>query len=423
MAVYTELFEGSLPTSVSGTVDFTSSGKGTPSAVIAMVGLSTASTSSANDLDISMGVYDGTTQSCRYIRETDGSGTSECDQALSPHILTLGRYGLGTADIDASWITDGVRLTSVNSALADAYYVKILVIWGVDAAVNVANSQSSTDNTTTISGLSFQPKAVLLLTSEDSGTNTSGVDSCWSIGAVIDDGSLTQRCVSYGGEDGQGTTNNTIQFYENRIGSAIWNGSEDFSLECTAINSDGYGITTRDSDSGSASFIGLALGGADLDVNLETITTPTSLATQSKTITRYPWGLVSVLCTADSTALINGANAEGVSLGLGSAGDGLADADIGFASEHNAGTSDTYSKSSTQLNRLFDGANNQLVIDNFENFSNGGFDIDFTTVDATARKGFWLSLEGAAPATSLKQGLHKIETGEATGLHNIGTGI
>lgn len=387
MAQTVAVVRSTLSSAASGTTDFTKSGFGTPAAAIIIVCQANTTNNPQDNSEISIGFWDGTNQCVCMLQDRDNQANSDTrrnsDDSYGAIVVDSTSRSLYTV----SAVTDGIRLTlSTDNTTLDRYCT-VLLLAGVSAKVTNVTAGASAGNTVTSSSLGFAPDLVFFTgiggtTVDVSGTTT----ALLSFGVAGDQSGIVQRVLGWGQSHASTNEASFERYSETRCFSraALW------TAECTALGSDDFTLTTRDGSSSSGIIFALALGGADLSFDLGTLTTPTSTGDSSVSTDITPAAVLAVLGTATGTSEYTDSAANGYMIGL-------ADADGQFAHnafvEDNAATMNTGSVASAAALVNLDtssGGSRADMIDGTVTLNSSDFTINYSAVDATARKGWWV---------------------------------
>lgn len=405
MAQKTAVVRGELPfTSVGETLDLTSSGLGTVSAAIIIACNATASANPSTTSAMNIGLWDGTNQRASCYRDGDNQATSVCK---SSSITTRGIKFLTSSGVShefsVSSITDGIRLTLDVNTSGSARYVTVFLISGISAKLITFTPNATVDTTTESASIGFAPKAVLFTTIghtvADSGTVA---NSLLSFGiARQSDG--RHRMIATGANDAAGTSIVYKLFSETRCVGQVYNDALVWAGEITTWGSDTFTMTTRTAGSGSDVCFALVLGG-DVDIDCGTLTTKTTTGTEAVTTTHKPASVMIVSSSATSTTIETSTDADGWCIGFSNGTNHYA---------HNSTNGDNLNTTNVQseasATKIIDldlesAGFTALVEASVDSFNATNFTLNYTTANATARKGWWLSF--GAPATKLPAPVH-----------------
>jgi len=296
-----------------------------------------------------------------------------------------------------SWLTNGVRM---NFTTADvAYRVTAVFFAGDDLQAylglqNLGTGTSAID----ITAPNFEPDAVFGWTSHGADASNNEVFYGMCFGIAINDGVPTQYATSVIAPSAEAENMAQI-IWDNRIGGQKATGgtSVTYTLTAGTFDSQGFSITPSAS-AGSDDWLYLALSFGGKQFDLFPITTPTSTGVQSYTAPGFEPQFGFTVCTflqAYNTGYFDG---DVGSLGFGMFDDTEQWSPSTWASWFSGATHtsealcqlrdfgltayDPEARSTTTGVRALRDA-----------FTASGFDLDYTIVDGTARKGFGFALE------------------------------
>jgi len=381
------------PTS-SGTQDITFSGFGTPTAAI-VIGIESENSSvetfgSVYDgLGINVGFSDGINDRQASMVSTHAAATSQSSRTMQAAVIeqhnqTGSPFSL-LASATSEFITDGIRLTWAGAPVAHRYSVTLFI--GTDnVAVGDAIGIASND-------LGFRPSVIFAATT---GTNypDTVVAAVLSIGCVLDDGSNTERAIHMSDEVDRPTMANNIYVDTSESIGQAYSSSLSWSGNIT-IDNDGFDTSNLDVDEMIYLAIDLPSG---ISTALDTYATPTSTGGDTITGLGFEPGFVFLpLSNAATIDTINSTNVFGFQFGMA---DGTNEFSFNIATEDNIEDSNTQSKATESLVDLPYDDGTQLVAGTLASFDADGFTVDYTTVDGSARYGWYLAMETEVEATA-----------------------
>ena len=146
---------GALSSVVTGQINFTKTGFGTPKAYIVIVSFDTTDdTSVAAEGKVCIGFGNFIDQYCITHQDEDGSAKVDCDALKSntKAVVLLDASGAVDIDCDAATVTDGVKLTTTTNESASSPFATVIMFGGADLAADLRSSaiNSSQDGTATI---------------------------------------------------------------------------------------------------------------------------------------------------------------------------------------------------------------------------------------------------------------------------------
>ena len=187
----------------------------------------TADNTPTADGDISIGMTDGTNEVVIGYHAEDAAPSANTDRWHRTDAVVYAFDFSGTArhafSIN-SFITDGVRI-NVDNAAASGYFVHVILIGGDDVAGIAVGEQddlanNAATNTTISDGLTLNtdPDLIFMTTIGQSTASPSfSTNAIITFGACINDGSETQRCISFGSRSGSGNVESTGYVSNNEV--------------------------------------------------------------------------------------------------------------------------------------------------------------------------------------------------------------
>lgn len=403
MAQNVAVVRATLSATSGGTTDFTTSGFGTPAAAIIVLCNANTTNNPQDGANISVGFWDGTSQRVCSIGSTDNVATTDTYRYSDDSYGAL-VAGSANAAYTVSSITDGIRLTlSVDNTTLQRY-ATVILLSGISAKALTFTPNATVNATATSASLGFAPKLIFFTTvgatAADQGSTTS--NAILSFGFAETGG--THRMVGYGALTAAADSTCTLLYSETRCVGQIFNGVESWTGEVTTFGADTFTMTTRTGGSGSDVTFALALGGADLSYDVGTLTTRTTTGTQANATDIAPAALLLNLSTATGTSLETGSGANGFVIGMA---DSTNEYSHNYYDEDAAGTTNCGSVASStavvDLDSSSGGSRTDMCVATVT-FDSDSFDLDYTTVDATARKGWWVVFGGGGPVTHATTG-------------------
>lgn len=239
------------------------------------------------------------------------------------------------AGVVTAFVPNGLTINWTTNA-GDQKNIRILLICGCQAAVGAVTPASAINGTATVSGLAFQPKGILAIST---GNATFRVIDDLSLSFGACDASLNQGCVSIRSADDRTTTKVTASCSS---GLLMRSNRTDEQVEVTAINSDGFTITTRNNNDPDIQYY-LALD-CECGVSVDQIT---SLGSQNISVGgAFTAKAVIAMCSsADSINTIEDAPPQSEGIGIGFAtkdpADNIVNVSDSMISDDESGTTDS----------------------------------------------------------------------------------
>ena len=295
-----------LPTST-GTHDVTISGFGTPKAAIFIYyrDTGTAGTPSEQDAHVGYGFTDGSNEYATYCDWKEGGSTHSSQRAQQGICAILDESAANKAEFN-SWITDGVRLDVTNGSSLAGCHLDVIFFTGDDLSAAAGNMlvPGTTNQTRSVTGLSFQPNLVFFSTA-GIGTATSEIKAVQSFGCAYDDGTtITQAYQSRGNM--HNTKNLAFMRGGNGVcGQAFTTGTR-WRQELTSFQSDGFTLTEQVGNAGSdvMGYLALSIGTVAAKID-SAYGTPTSTGNDTITTTFTPQFMLGVFSKEQTTSNIS----------------------------------------------------------------------------------------------------------------------
>ncbi len=397
MAQATAVATGVLPSTLSSTIDFTSSGIGTVDAAILIFSDANTTNNPQQGSLLGVGLWDGTNARACAFTQNDNQNPTDTSRYSND------AYGVGfnnpptptiLAEYSVTSITDGIRLTMDTDATGVARYCHVLLIAGVDSSLITFTPNATQNNTTESASLGFAPEAIVFACIGATTADTNGAHAVLSLGVACSNGD--HRWLCRGSVDNVNPSSGTLQYSETRCVGQAFGGTLAWSGEVTTWGADTFTMTTRDGASGGDVCFALALGG-DASVECGTLTTPTSTGTDAVTTTFEPETVLLSLSLATSTTIETDADSNALCYGISDATD---DYCVSIVDEDAASPSDTESNSQAAKCLDVDTVVGTDSIDaTMDSFNATDFTLNYSAVNGTARKGFWIAFEKASAAT------------------------
>lgn len=401
MAQTVAVVRATLSATSGGTTDFTKSGFGTPTAAIIFTCAAAVTANPNASGQMSVGFWDGTNQRAVGFVGLDAQATSANYRSSDDSYGLIAPSSSATAQFayTISAITDGIRLTlSVDNTSVERYCTVILLS-GVSAKAGTFTPNATQNGTQASASLGFAPELIFFASCNSTAADINGNgDAVFNFGFAEING--TNRCIMRRVVDAQADEAAVIQFSETRGIGAISSSALIWTGEITMWGSDTFTMTTRDGNTSSVVCFFLALGGADLSYDTGTLTTPTSTGDNVNATDVSADALLLYLSTASGATYASDSQANGLMIGA-------TDDDGEFC--HNSfvedGATTTNTSSAAQAAQCIDldtssGGSLSNVCDATCTLNASDFTLNYTTVNATARKGWWVAFGPAAAGDS-----------------------
>lgn len=380
--------QGTLSGTLGGTTDFTSSGFGTPTGAIIFLSNANTNNNPQDDLNQTVAFWDGTDVRSASVFADDNQTLTRTYRAASTTAVHVTKDGAVYGGYTISSITDGIRLTMTQDDTDAPRYATVVLFSGVSAKVGSLTASNTLNGTASSGSIGFAPKLAFLLSTGATTDSHNGPPAVLSYG-FADRVSGRQGSVQWGLLDNVSTEGIGLQYSETYSTGQTQNSGIDWAGEVTAWGTDTFTLTTRLNISGNDRVFYLALGGADLSFDTGFLSTPTGTGTQSTDTTVAPSAILGAFSTAAGTALETDQDANGISYAAASTGNQFS---AGSAGRNGVSTTENHSFAST--NRFIDirtivSDTVTKLVEGTLSFGSDNFSINYTTVDATPRKGWW----------------------------------
>ncbi len=429
---------GQLPVSDTGTADFTKGGFGTPKACIIILTKDITDDTSVNTESlVSIGFSDFTDDYCITHQDEDASAKVDCD-ALKSNTSCYTRIST-SADVSvqgtADAITDGVRLT--NTSGSGQPFATVIMFGGADLAISLQSSaiNSSQDGTATVAHSGFtdgNDKLIFFIGSDISGEDSasSGINNsfgvCHATGSDSGGWTLVQRCMGWASDHAASVSAASATINTDQVLSMITEaGTQDWSLEVTALSNSGgtWTVTTRDNGAGAGMEVySLALDLDDRKAKVGSVNAPTTGSTWTPSVslgfTPQYVGLGTTLLSTENT--INSSTlsgALGVSSNTGS-GEETCHSWYNEDAVPDTNTNNLFRSRAVDLRNHSTGA----VVFDFQHssFNSGDWTYAINTVLVVTAKWFYWTIEEAAADTEDNLLADDVESASETSTPVIG---
>lgn len=403
MAQTVAVVRASLTATNGATTDFTKTGFGTPTAAIIIFDNSNGTNNPQTSSLLGVGFWDATDQRAISAGATDNQGTSATYRSSDDSYgLVMAADGSNKAAYTVSNITDGIRLTMSVDAISDSHFCTVMLFSGISAKTGTFTPNATQNSTQASASLGFAPKLIFFSTIGNTAADTAGGATCIvSFGFAAESGP-THRNLIHALSDAQGAELANVHFSTTRCVGQSSGDAQQWAGEVTTFGADTFTMTTRDGGTGSDVCFFLALGGADISYDTGTMTSRTATGDDVNATDITPGAILTAFSTAASTTLQTAAS------GANSLQFGMGDADGQFShnmsSQDAADTTDNNSRSTANKLISLDtstGSGATLFIEGTVTLNASDFTVNYTTVNATARLGWWVVFanSGAAATT------------------------
>lgn len=407
MAVNVGLVRVSANTST-GTQDITKSGFGTPKAAIFIVNKATTDGSNAASMNMSYGAATGASNEwCITGNSKDNVGTTETKRSgRTTRCIRIDVDGTVVVDGDAlftSFITDGVRI-DWQTAPSAAWLVTVILLGGTDltAKADNVNLGNSLDNLIDVTTVGFESDVLFAACQGSLAADANGSGYEPSMGLIHNNGAGTirQRCGAWNYTVGNAISRGYARVTETYgIMEITTSATVDWGGDFSDFDSSGFSVTTKIAGANNVELYYLALnfGGVN-DSWVGTHDTPTSTGNDSLTAIGFKPQLIFEIMSqteAIDTANANTALAGAFGLSVYTTSDEFS---ASVLNDIDLSTTDTNSSTDSLAVELQDDTGTLDLEATLVSFDATGDTLNWTSVDANAKKFFRLALEENAAA-------------------------
>ena len=403
-----------------GTIDFTSSGFGTPKAAVFFWTNADVDETSITHARGGYGFTNGFKDRALGWVGRDNQSTTTAkrtmrNDAVLIQIANNGGSITGEAAFD-SWITDGVRIDRSN-AFPRSHQVTCILFGGDDCRVAMATmSGSASLNGTATAVTNWRPKVLFTISQLLTTSSTIHSDARVMLGCAVDDGNETQGSVNFFDEDSAvvqsvsaGLVSQKYIAHHLSIGGTPGLVATQGALELTSFSGTGFEVTTREkAEAISFAYLAIDTGGAEVDLSF--FDGPNSATTEDITGKSFEPGLAMCLSSPissggyDAIALgAHGANSFGFGASsiVGGEGGGSCTWQTGQATSNcNSHTDDKL----IYLHNASSGRINQATITSGSgSWNTDGVTIDFLQGGFLSQKNILLLFENAPLAAQVDE--------------------
>lgn len=401
-----------IPT-VTGNIDITGSlGGRTPKAAmfIACGHQSALDPAETNDAEFMVGATDGTTQwATRTFANDNAASTQNGTNQRSDCCIAVPNQSLDSDLWRASFVSFAADKVTVNFGTANVANPRRMIcilFAGTDLTVNVGltGSLGAAATTTSITAPGFRPDVLFLAGDHSNAFNTTAASEYGIMfGIAVDDGTPSQRCVSWIEDSALGASAPGMAIHSNKgISQTTLNAATIAYEGAIAFTATGFDVTT-DASAGTDTYGYLALDLGGEAFSLIGIDTPTAIGEVEYTTPGHPPRMVLFVGTAmeaTDTAVMSalaGALAVGAVMTEGSLTGTSARARI----QSGADPTNTGSFMPATGAPFFCPTDvsmaTSVVSATYGGNLEDGFALDYTAVNAAVKKGFALTLGDGVP--------------------------
>lgn len=383
-------------TGTGSSVSFTSSGFGTPTGAIILWSAATSSNADTAHARNAITLWAGSNTGSVYAITQDNKATTVTNRGIYDSVIANLPNSSGTADFvgSISTTTDGITITFSDTPAAD--YKVTIVLFGGDAVCSVGAvdiGQVGNGGSYTYTNAAESPDVVFFVSSNSTGINTTSSSAYFMFGMAVNDGSMTQRTVTWSEAYNSGASAITIVVKKNALFTEP--NLTDY-LSLTAFTSTGFTLTGTNTTNTTA--IILTVSGLT-GVSLDDTAMPSSTGTTSWTGPGFEPDLLFNVQTGVPAYNANDWSQD-LNLTMGCT-DGITTGGVADYALDGAVTTDTANRHNTTL-----GTTNQTAADEQWNFTLDSFDSDgynfaYTEVGTSGDIGFTLAIQFESSLTPI----------------------
>lgn len=378
-----------------------------PKAVLAFYGSQTA-TGGSSDAHLGFG-FSGTAAEdiSIYYNSDDNVTTSDTVRStLTNAFLKSTVAGATTARITATMSSLGTdKFTANFTATVSGVKHPFLALGGADITNAVAGTVSSSTDTSnfSVTGLGFQPDIVFLAVQLISGTGTANNTSTISFGVAKS--SSARWCTVMRSQNAVADANTVRGFYNNKCliitSSTVASTADEYDL--VSMDSGGFTLSHATSSGAAWTIAYLAIKGGQWAVGDFTQATSTGVQTSVSGLAFQPVGILLGSAVHDTANTI----VDTARMSIGAASSTTSREAIFAGDEDAAATMKTDSYYATDkvivlCDEAGGGAPTVLAAADLSSLDSGGFSLNWTTADATARNIGYVAFGSNAGGSSIK---------------------
>lgn len=395
----------------SQSITTTDLGGQTPKLVYFVLTRATADGVNADNGAFSIGCASGSSnQWCVGIEAADAQPTTSThqrhDNTRCLFLLQAGSTAREVAAEFTAFITNGVTINITTAS--SAYLLEAVFLAGADVSAYAASVSlgNTLDLATDVTAPGFRPDIVLTAMVHAT-NNTSSSEARFSFGVVRDaSGSVTQRSIAYRNTDAQAAVaTHSVVSDAYGICTLTSGGAIQWGGEFSGFDASGFTVTTRVAASSNSVLCYLALKLTNADTSVYTFSTPTATGSQATTTPAFEPQFVMVGLTHGATVNTVESDTDGEEFGLGA----WTESGQFFAmmSDDDAALdSNTYSCDDNQALQLKDGSGAAVLAATLTSLDPTGYTLNYTAVNASARRGFALAIETTSGGGNSKRMHH-----------------
>jgi hypothetical protein len=245
------------------TLDFTSSGFGTPDAAIIFISRVMYDDGRVEDHhQQSISLWDGTRVRCVSIWDEDGQATTDAVTSASNSAVIMNSDFGGVSQHAVSNITDGIRLTEASNNIVDLSVTVVLLKGVSNVRVDDFTPNATAGGTVSVTDPAFDPDWIMFLNpcgmNFSSGVSGKRNDATFAVAHVVKDGAgFDAVSNTWASEDGVSTSNLVGAIYDNGVITENVLGAQE--LEFTSFDANGFTVESVTSDAGARAVAYLAV--------------------------------------------------------------------------------------------------------------------------------------------------------------------
>lgn len=388
-----------LPDTIATPKDFTSSGFGSPDAVLLFSSIANLTANPfVTGTQFTIGFWDGTNDYSAGISALSGIVTTNTKRTMSlTDIAALPSINQSNHNLraSASAITDGFRATLTEDNTTLNRYASAVFLKGLTNKYVGYHDMDNTTNANNITAPGFKPDLVLFL-GIGNATALDETAGIFSFGAAHNNSSdvISQGCVSVSSKDNVNTTVSNSYASNTKCLAEIYDDVVDRTFTASDFDASGFSITQSAVSTNRILYIALEFADPD-DVYVGIVDSATGTGNTSYTGTGFtPQTLIlgQTMCTAVDTLSDEGFFAVGVSSGSGN------QQCLDYVDEDGVTTPDAESqRDASNILRIKDDTPAVDAVAALSSFDSDGWTLNYSDGSASARKMLAIAF-GEAPA-------------------------
>ncbi len=396
-------------TAAIATQEFTSAGFGTPKAAMFIVTRAIANNTSTAHNALTLGFTDGVRSRSVCATSSDGEiltatrrgGQEVCAYGIDPPIENQDYQGAFS-----QWVTDGVEI-NWTAAPNSAFLMTVILFGGTDLQVHVNEFIPSIaeNSTLNITDPGFLPDQIIMIGTDKPFPTTADNHCRFGFGFADRGSSISQGAIGYTAVNNAITTNNTAHTSNNRTWVNGHGGTSQ--AEVTDFLDNGFEVTTRENAAtvdGEIAYLALKYSGSGGSANHSVFVMDTPILAGNDVITTPGFKPQALLIGGSFVEIINtnaGANPVANTASFG-ATDGTNEFCSSVSDKDgivlNLPITSSLSLVDNKLVRLTESDGTGGHAGTLTSFDPGGFTINYSATDGTARKYIVMAIGEFVPA-------------------------